>query len=74
MDEGSQKEGKKEAEREERASGRCALFIRKRGRYCRMPVTKGREYCGEHLTYDLELGASSVKRRIPCPLDPHQYV
>ena len=72
MDIGGKKKGKDEGG--EREPGRCALFIKKRGRYCKLPVAKGREYCGEHLTFDLELsGASSHKKRIPCPLDPHQY-
>lgn len=65
---------RKEVEREERVPGRCALFIKKRGRYCRLFVAKGSEYCGEHLTFDPGLGASSEQRRIPCPLDPKQLV
>ena len=73
MDKEEEKE-RKEAEREERVPGRCALFIKKRGRYCRLFVAKGSEYCGEHLTFDPELGASSEQRRISCPLDPKQLV
>lgn len=60
----------------ERGPGRCALFIQKRGRYCRLAVAKGSKYCGEHLNFDPELGVSSTtpqRRRILCPLDPHQY-
>ena len=69
---------KKKEQGKERESGKCALFIQKRGRYCRLSVARGSKYCGEHLNFDPELGAatstsSPQRRRIPCPLDPHQY-
>ena len=64
-----EEKGRGEVERE---VGRCGLFINKRGRYCKLPVARGSKYCGEHLTFDPEQGATSQRRRIPCPLDPHQ--
>ena len=57
----------------EREPGRCSLYIAKRGRYCRLSVARGSKYCGEHLNFDPDIGVSSTQRkRIPCPLDPHQ--
>ena len=57
----------------EREPGKCSLYIAKRGRYCRLSVARGSKYCGEHLNFDPDIGASSTQRkRIPCPLDPHQ--
>ena len=54
--------------------GRCALYIKKRGRYCRLAVARGSTYCGEHLNFDPKVNADlSLRKRIPCPLDPHQY-
>lgn len=77
MDPRSLKKGSKRKDEKEREPARCALFIQKRGRYCRLAVAKGSKYCGEHLNFDPEFGVSSTKperRRIPCPLDPHQYI
>ena len=71
-DKKKERQSKKE---EEMVPGRCALFIQKRGRYCRLAVARGSRYCGEHLNFDPEVGVSSTssqRRRIPCPLDPHQ--
>ena len=59
----------------EREPGRCAVFVEKRGRYCRLAVARGSMYCGEHLNLDPtmgEVGTSPQRKRIPCPLDPHQ--
>ena len=73
----NQRKKQKKLVEEEREPGRCALFIQKRGRYCRLAVARGSKYCGEHLNFDPDqshgLSATSERRRIPCPLDPHQY-
>ena len=34
---------------------RCAYFVKKRGRNCRMLAAKGSIYCGEHLIHDNSL-------------------
>ena len=31
---------------------RCAFFLPKKGRYCRMNACKGSKYCAEHLLSD----------------------
>ena len=31
---------------------RCAYFVKKRGRSCRMLAAKGSVHCGEHLIHD----------------------
>ena len=57
---------------EERGRGQCALFISKRGRYCRMAATRRSIYCGEHLNLDPSKEELGPHLRILCPLDPHQ--
>ncbi|XP_041913211.1 tRNA:m(4)X modification enzyme TRM13 homolog [Alosa sapidissima] len=50
--------------------GRCAYFVEKKKRYCKMVVGSGKAYCGEHANVDQE----SARKRIPCPLDPKHTV
>ncbi|XP_012697417.2 tRNA:m(4)X modification enzyme TRM13 homolog isoform X2 [Clupea harengus] len=50
--------------------GRCAYFVEKKKRYCKMVVGAGKAYCGEHANADQE----SDRQRIPCPLDPKHTV
>ncbi|KAM8745531.1 tRNA:m(4)X modification enzyme TRM13 homolog isoform 2-T2 [Acanthopagrus schlegelii] len=49
--------------------GRCGFFLEKKKRFCKMIVSRGRRFCGEHAT--MEEGSS---RRIVCPLDPKHTV
>lgn len=30
--------------------GRCAFFVEKKKRYCKMVVGRGKKFCGEHAT------------------------
>ncbi|XP_062251342.1 tRNA:m(4)X modification enzyme TRM13 homolog isoform X2 [Platichthys flesus] len=48
----------------------CGFFLEKKKRFCKMMVSRGRRFCGEHAT--MEEGNSS--RRIVCPLDPKHTV
>ncbi|XP_034438180.1 tRNA:m(4)X modification enzyme TRM13 homolog [Hippoglossus hippoglossus] len=48
----------------------CGFFLEKKKRFCKMMVSRGRRFCGEHAT--MEEGSSS--RRIVCPLDPKHTV
>ncbi|XP_030646971.1 tRNA:m(4)X modification enzyme TRM13 homolog [Chanos chanos] len=50
--------------------GRCAFYVAKKKRYCKMVVGNGKTFCGEHATADKE----SERKRIPCPLDPKHTV
>ncbi|KAL7867130.1 hypothetical protein AOLI_G00149440 [Acnodon oligacanthus] len=50
--------------------GRCAFYVVKKKRYCKMVVGRGRTFCGEHSNADKE----SERKRIPCPLDPKHTV
>uniref|UniRef100_A0A8C6UQ82 tRNA:m(4)X modification enzyme TRM13 n=1 Tax=Neogobius melanostomus TaxID=47308 RepID=A0A8C6UQ82_9GOBI len=50
--------------------GRCAFFVERKKRFCKMIVGKGKRFCGEHAA--MEDGAGS--RRIVCPLDPKHTV
>uniref|UniRef100_A0A3Q0RER2 tRNA:m(4)X modification enzyme TRM13 n=1 Tax=Amphilophus citrinellus TaxID=61819 RepID=A0A3Q0RER2_AMPCI len=51
--------------------GRCAFFVQKKKRFCKMVAGKGKKYCGEHATMEEDGGGS---RRIICPLDPKHTV
>nr|XP_055074571.1 tRNA:m(4)X modification enzyme TRM13 homolog isoform X1 [Misgurnus anguillicaudatus] len=50
--------------------GRCAFYVTKKKRYCKMIVGKGKTLCGEHAN----AGEETEKKRIPCPLDPKHTV
>ncbi|XP_026786304.3 tRNA:m(4)X modification enzyme TRM13 homolog [Pangasianodon hypophthalmus] len=50
--------------------GRCAFYVAKKKRYCKMVVGNGKKFCGEHGNAD----ADSERKRIPCPLDPKHTV
>ncbi|XP_066503857.1 tRNA:m(4)X modification enzyme TRM13 homolog [Hoplias malabaricus] len=50
--------------------GRCAFYVVKKKRYCKMVVGSGKTFCGEHATSDND----SDRKRIPCPLDPKHTV
>ncbi|XP_040897234.1 tRNA:m(4)X modification enzyme TRM13 homolog [Toxotes jaculatrix] len=54
-------------------SGRCAFFVEKKNRFCKMIVGRGKMFCGEHATME-EGESSSSGRRIVCPLDPKHTV
>ncbi|XP_052394519.1 tRNA:m(4)X modification enzyme TRM13 homolog [Carassius gibelio] len=51
--------------------GRCAFYVAKKKRYCKMIVGSGKTFCGEHANAGEE---ESEKKRIPCPLDPKHTV
>ncbi|CDQ69641.1 unnamed protein product [Oncorhynchus mykiss] len=50
--------------------GRCAFYVEKKKRYCKMIVGSGKAYCGEHANAEKDC----EKKRIPCPLDPKHTV
>ncbi|XP_063056836.1 tRNA:m(4)X modification enzyme TRM13 homolog [Engraulis encrasicolus] len=50
--------------------GRCAYFVERKKRYCKMVAGSGKTYCGEHANSD----AGGDRKRIPCPLDPKHTV
>ena len=52
----------------------CMYFVRRKRRYCRMTVKKGKKYCGEHQNVSSELNCPEAleNKRITCPLDPTQ--
>ncbi|MCJ8737605.1 hypothetical protein PDJAM_G00026130 [Pangasius djambal] len=50
--------------------GRCAFYVAKKKRYCKMLVGNGKKFCGEHGNAD----SDSERKRIPCPLDPKHTV
>ncbi|MEE6513138.1 hypothetical protein FKM82_020614 [Ascaphus truei] len=51
--------------------GRCSYFVQKKRRFCKMIVSEGKKFCGEHAGNGEE---QSGRTRIPCPLDPKHTV
>lgn len=51
--------------------GRCSYFVQRKKRYCKMIVSEGKKYCGEHAEPGEE---QNSRTRIPCPLDPKHTV
>uniref|UniRef100_A0A8C3DK75 tRNA:m(4)X modification enzyme TRM13 n=1 Tax=Corvus moneduloides TaxID=1196302 RepID=A0A8C3DK75_CORMO len=50
--------------------GRCAYFVLRKRRFCRMIPAPGRRFCGEHGHQEEQ----NDRKRIPCPLDPKHTV
>ncbi|XP_074894868.1 tRNA:m(4)X modification enzyme TRM13 homolog isoform X3 [Buteo buteo] len=50
--------------------GRCAYFVERKKRFCKMTPAPGRRFCGEHGQQEEE----NNRKRIPCPLDPKHTV
>ncbi|NWU95945.1 TRM13 enzyme, partial [Upupa epops] len=50
--------------------GRCAFFVERKKRFCKMIPAPGRRFCGEHGQQETE----NDRKRIPCPLDPKHTV
>ncbi|XP_056379331.1 tRNA:m(4)X modification enzyme TRM13 homolog isoform X6 [Hyla sarda] len=51
--------------------GRCSHFVHRKKRFCKMIVSEGKKYCGEHAENGEE---QNSRMRIPCPLDPKHTV
>ncbi|XP_010192581.1 PREDICTED: tRNA:m(4)X modification enzyme TRM13 homolog [Mesitornis unicolor] len=50
--------------------GRCAYFVERKKRFCKMIPAPGKRFCGEHGQQEEE----NDRKRIPCPLDPKHTV
>ncbi|XP_061489808.1 tRNA:m(4)X modification enzyme TRM13 homolog isoform X2 [Rhineura floridana] len=50
--------------------GRCAYFVERKRRFCKMVPAQGKRFCGEHSGHEEE----NSRKRIPCPLDPKHTV
>lgn len=50
----------------------CKHFVKRKKRFCKMTVAKGKEYCGEHA--EVTSTENESENRIPCPLDPKHTV
>lgn len=46
----------------------CQFFVQRKSRFCKMRAKEGNLYCGEHLVHE------DSTSRVPCPLDPAQYL
>lgn len=51
-------------------------FVKRKKRYCRMTVKKGKQYCGEHQESSLMIAGGEEDgvrdKRVRCPIDPTQ--
>ncbi|PFX22756.1 tRNA:m(4)X modification enzyme TRM13-like [Stylophora pistillata] len=56
------------AEEVQRERITCAFFLKRKNRFCRMTVSGGSKYCGEHRIFDEE-SKGVGRKRITCPLD-----
>lgn len=62
----------------------CSFFVRRKQRFCRMPVSIGKVFCGEHAAAGDNLDGFRQRtaqgpgpagaERIPCPMDPRHTV
>lgn len=55
----------------------CAHWVKRKKRFCKMSVAKGKEYCGEHepaVTLEDSQESPQESDRIPCPLDAKHTV
>ncbi|KAJ3091416.1 tRNA:m(4)X modification enzyme TRM13 [Quaeritorhiza haematococci] len=50
--------------------GHCHFYVKRKQRYCRLDVKKGRSYCGEHAVFD----EKGVEERVPCPYDGNHTI
>lgn len=53
---------------------RCKHYVKRKKRFCKLLVVKGKEYCGEHLDEEKDNKNEDDNGRIPCPLDPKHTV
>ncbi|KAM8930632.1 tRNA:m(4)X modification enzyme TRM13 homolog [Pelodytes ibericus] len=51
--------------------GRCSYYVQRKKRFCKMIVSEGKRYCGEHAQDGEE---QNSRKRVPCPLDPKHTV
>ncbi|CAG0889833.1 unnamed protein product [Darwinula stevensoni] len=47
---------------------RCQFFVEKKKRQCKVRVSTGSQFCGQHLIHDTD-STEKKRKRIPCPLD-----
>lgn len=52
--------------------GRCNYYIQKKRRFCVFKTKSGEKFCPMHSTNTKNLFGE--RKRIPCPLDPKQFV
>ncbi|XP_072854108.2 tRNA:m(4)X modification enzyme TRM13 homolog isoform X1 [Pogona vitticeps] len=50
--------------------GRCAFYLERKRRFCKMVPAQGKRFCGEHGAHEEE----ENRKRILCPLDPKHTV
>ncbi|XP_037954026.1 tRNA:m(4)X modification enzyme TRM13-like [Teleopsis dalmanni] len=51
------------------AEQRCAHWVQRKKRFCKMTLAHGKKYCGEHEPATNEETTTLTGNRIPCPLD-----
>jgi tRNA:m4X modification enzyme len=55
---------------------RCRAYLERKRRFCKQWPNDGKKYCGNHQHLETTISGSgnegSVRKRIPCPIDPSQ--
>lgn len=54
---------------------RCRAYMERKNRFCKQWPNDGKLYCGNHQHLEKEVAGetkNSVRKRIPCPIDPSQ--
>ncbi|KAI8510160.1 tRNA:m(4)X modification enzyme TRM13 [Branchiostoma belcheri] len=50
---------------------RCAFFLKRKQRFCKLVPGPGKKYCGEHANFAPENEIGAGRKRVNCPLDPN---
>ncbi|XP_066298563.1 tRNA:m(4)X modification enzyme TRM13 homolog [Branchiostoma lanceolatum] len=50
---------------------RCAFFLKRKQRFCKLVPGPGKKFCGEHANFAPEDETGGGRKRVNCPLDPN---
>ncbi|XP_078656969.1 tRNA:m(4)X modification enzyme TRM13 homolog [Branchiostoma floridae x Branchiostoma belcheri] len=50
---------------------RCAFFLKRKQRFCKLVPGPGKKFCGEHANFASENEIVAGRKRVNCPLDPN---
>eukprot|EP00058_Branchiostoma_floridae_P020508 XP_002605998.1 hypothetical protein BRAFLDRAFT_285163 [Branchiostoma floridae] len=50
---------------------RCAFFLKRKQRFCKLIPGPGKKFCGEHANFAPEDETGAGRKRVNCPLDPN---
>ncbi|XP_078576021.1 tRNA:m(4)X modification enzyme TRM13 homolog [Branchiostoma floridae x Branchiostoma japonicum] len=50
---------------------RCAFFLKRKQRFCKLVPGPGKKFCGEHANFAPEDETGAGRKRVNCPLEPN---